>query len=91
MKKIGDYNDFDDIWLKIVEFIMTADFVGAVNINGALVKIRQKPHTIRTIAIWIRNDQQQTEVKRQLEMEFGEFFMYTSHKDQEQLMVNKRK
>jgi hypothetical protein len=69
---------------------MTAQFEGARNINGALVKIRQKPHTLRTIAIWIRNDRQQTEIKRRLEMEFGDIFFYTSHKDQEQ-RIDKRK
>jgi Eukaryotic initiation factor 4E len=66
-----DDASFDGIWLRVVEFIMKAQFAGAYNINGALVKT-----TGRKIAICTGNAQNDLAVELEIRKDFEEDFKH---------------
>jgi hypothetical protein len=44
--------EFNDLWLRVVEFVMTPNFPEAKGVVGALVKVRSRPRLTKTISIW---------------------------------------
>jgi Eukaryotic initiation factor 4E len=89
---IKDEVSFDGIWLRVVKFMLTARFIGAENINGALVNIRTEDGNVkRIIAIWTKNAQQIKPIDEALKADFEEKFYYVTHQRIKQKSAQKRK